>query len=59
MSILSDMHISIVPSSRAGPLYTSLERIVDKPIDDTAQQVYSSSFVAVADVAENLAVTHF
>jgi len=53
------MHISIVPSSRAGPLYTSLERIVDKPIDDTAQQVYSSSFVAVADVAENLAVTHF
>jgi len=33
----------------------SLERIVDKPIDDTMQQVYSSSFTAKNDIAENMA----
>lgn len=33
----------------------SLERIVDKPIDDTVQQVYSSSFTAKNDIAENMA----
>lgn len=37
-------------------LYTSLERIVDKPIDDTMQQVYSSSFTAKNDTAENVAI---
>lgn len=36
-------------------LYMSLERIVDKPIDDTMQQVYSSSFTAKNDIAENMA----
>lgn len=33
----------------------SLERIVDKPIEDTTQQVYSSSFTAKNDIAENMA----
>lgn len=30
------------------------ERIVDKPIDDTVQQVYSSSFVAKDDTAKEV-----
>lgn len=62
MGILSGMHILIVyiPPSYTGSLYTSaLERIVDKPIDDTMQQVYSSSFVAEGDDAKNLAVIYF
>lgn len=42
-----------------GLLYISLERIVDKPIDDVVQQVYSSSFVTKDDTTETLPVTLF
>lgn len=39
-------------------LYVAYERIVDKPIDDTVQQVYSSSFAAKNDIAENVSITN-